>query len=78
MSRRTIDNLVDGVDRFALTGAAAENEHLGYEVEVRIIRVVVTLRFTIFPKNNAWNADRFPAVAAENSPEMDGPCNGGH
>ena len=77
-SRRTIDNLVDGVNRFALAGATTENEDLGDEMEMRIGRVVLPLRFTIFPKNNTGNTDRFPAVTAENSSEMDGPCNGGH
>jgi hypothetical protein len=77
-SWRTIDNLADSVDRFALATAAADNEHLGDQVEVRVIHIMLPLPFTIFSKDDAGNADRLPAVAAQDSSKMGGPCNGGH
>jgi hypothetical protein len=36
----TIDNLIEGVDRFLLTSAATKHEDLGHEVILRILRVL--------------------------------------
>ena len=36
----TIDNLIEGVDRFLLTSAATKHEDLGHEVILRIPRVL--------------------------------------
>jgi len=47
-------------------------------MEMSVVGVVLPLTFTVFPENNAGDADRFPAVTAEDSTEAGGLRNCSH
>jgi len=76
-SQRTIDDLVDGVNRFPLAGTAPKNKNLGNKMEMRVIRVVA-LALSIFAEDNAGYADWLPTMAAKHSSKVGGLHNGGH
>ena len=40
VGKGAVDNLIDGVDRFFLTGPATKNENLGDEVILHIVGIV--------------------------------------
>jgi len=66
---RAINNLVDGVNRFPLTGAAAKNEYTGYELKMDIITCGLAVIHTVLAKNDLGDANGFTAMAAQNTAE---------
>jgi hypothetical protein len=65
-----VDNLIDGVDRFLLAGAATENEYLRYEVILRVVRVVRVMRRGLPLRNHFWDAYRLSTTTAKDSSEV--------
>jgi hypothetical protein len=69
-SEGTIHDLVDGVNRFPLTGAAAQYKDSGDQVKVRIVLVVNSMALAILLQNNGWDTHGFTAVAAKDSAKV--------
>jgi hypothetical protein len=59
-----VDNLIDGVDRFLLAGAATKNEYLRDEVILRVVRIVAEMRRGLPLRNHFWDAYWLAATAA--------------
>jgi hypothetical protein len=64
LRERTIDNLVDSVDRFPLARTATKNENAGDEVELRVIPIVMTVILAVLAQNNVRDAHRLSAMTA--------------
>lgn len=47
-------------------------------MKMSVVGVVLPLTFIVFPEDDAGDADRFPAVTAENSTEVGGLRNSSH
>jgi hypothetical protein len=73
-----IYDLIDGVNRFSFTRAATQNKNTGYQLEAGVSGILLTLRFTILPKNNAGDTHGFPTMPAKDSSKLGGFRNSGH
>jgi hypothetical protein len=70
LGKSAIDNLVDGVDRFSFTRAAAQDKYTRDELEMRIIAGVMAVVFAVLAQNDVRDAHRLTAMAAQNTAEM--------
>jgi hypothetical protein len=70
LGERTIDDLIDGVDRFLLTCATPKNKYLRDEVILRILRVVRKMRRGFPLRNHFWDAHGLSTAAAKDSSEV--------
>jgi Universal stress protein family len=69
-SKRTIHNLIDGIDRFPLTGPATKNENARNELEMGLVHGSPVMVLAVFSKNDFGNPDGLAAVAAMNSAKL--------
>ena len=66
----TINDLIEGVDRFLLTSAATKHEDLRHEVILRILRAPRMMCLGLPLRNHLWNAHGLSATAAKDSSEV--------
>ncbi|HEY1469417.1 MAG TPA: hypothetical protein VGF61_10260 [Candidatus Acidoferrum sp.] len=70
MGEGTVDNLIDGVDRFFLTSAATKHEDLGDKVILRIFRVVGKMGRRFPLGDHFWDTHWLSATTAKDSTEL--------
>jgi hypothetical protein len=65
-----VHDLIDGVDRLAFAGAAADVEDAGNQMVVHVSGIGEPLKFEFLPGNEAGNANGLATVAADDGAEF--------
>jgi hypothetical protein len=66
----TIDDLIEGVDRFLLARAATKHENLGDEMILRVVGGVREMRRGFPFRNHFWDAHGLTTTTAKDSTEV--------
>ncbi|HEY2457184.1 MAG TPA: hypothetical protein VGI13_07795 [Candidatus Acidoferrum sp.] len=70
MGEGAIYDLIDGVDRFPFARAAAQHEYARNKMEMSVAWIVLAVNLVLFLADDAGDAHRLAAMAAEYTAEM--------